>query len=203
MQIFFGGFLARLRSLDFSMQNYPSRLDSVSFTAHFVFRGAELSSAGVYVTVDIFQFVAIVLTALSMSVHFGTWLTEAPMRETTSGAVFTEIQKGRDRVAARAMPVLENAAILMVAVCVFLSRTDLLAFVLSLAALVLIAADMAVTLTCNVPINKQVQSWNASAPPSGWAELRDRWERFHTIRTALIVSGFILLTASVVFFRVH
>jgi hypothetical protein len=36
---------------------------------------------------EMFQFAAIVLTALSMSVHFGTWLTEAPMRETSSGAV--------------------------------------------------------------------------------------------------------------------
>ena len=153
--------------------------------------------------VDMFQFAAIVLTALSMSVHFGTWLTEAPMRETSSGAVFTEIQKGRDRVASRVMPILENAAILLVAACVFLSRTVPIAFGLSLAGLVLIAADMAVTLTCNVPINKQVQGWNASAPPPVWAELRDRWEKFHTIRTVLIVSGFSLFTSSVVFFRVH
>jgi hypothetical protein len=72
-----------------------------------------------------------------------------------------------------------------------------------LAGLVLIAADMAVTLICIVPINKQAQSWNASAPPPDWAELRDRWEEFHTIRTALIVSGFSLFTSSVVFFRVH
>ena len=32
------------------------------------------------------QFVAILLASLSMSVHFGTWLVEAPMREATSGA---------------------------------------------------------------------------------------------------------------------
>jgi len=153
--------------------------------------------------VDMFQFAAIVLTALSMSVHFGTWLTEAPIRATSSGAVFTEIQKGRDRVASRVMPILGSAAILLVAACVFLSRTVSIAFALSLAGLVLIAADMAVTLVCNVPINKQVQSWNVSAPPPDWAELRDRWEKFHTIRTALIVSGFSLFTSSVVFFRVH
>jgi uncharacterized membrane protein len=101
------------------------------------------------------------------------------------------------------MPILGNAAILLVTACVFVSRTVSIAFVLSLAGLVLIAADMAVTLICNVPINKQVQSWNASAPPPDWAELRDRWEKFHTIRTALIVSGFSLFTSSVVFFRVH
>jgi len=153
--------------------------------------------------VNMLQFTAIVLTALSMSVHFGTWLTEAPMRETNSGSVFTEIQKGRDRVAARVMPILENAAILFVAACVFFSRTVLIAFSLSLAGLLFIAADMAVTLIYNVPINKQVQSWDTSAPPLVWPELRDRWEKFHTLRTAFIVAGFTLFASSVVFFRAH
>jgi hypothetical protein len=44
--------------------------------------------------IEIFQFVAIVLTSLSMAVHFGTCLTEAPLRETRSGALFTEVQQG-------------------------------------------------------------------------------------------------------------
>ena len=62
--------------------------------------------------IEIVQFAALVLTSLSMGVHFGTWLTEAPLRETIIG-------------------------------------------------------DMAVTLAGNVPINKQVQSWEVAAPPAG------------------------------------
>lgn len=46
--------------------------------------------------------------------HFGTCLTKQPMRRTTSGTVFTEVQQGRDAVAARVMPVLGNAAIVLV-----------------------------------------------------------------------------------------
>ena len=153
-------------------------------------------------TIEILQFVAIVLTSLSMGVHFGTWLTEAPLRETRSGALFTEVQQGRDRVAAKIMPILGNAAILSVAACVVLVRAVPGAFALSLIALVFIVGDMAVTLAGNVPINKQVQSWNVAEPPPEWAKLRDRWERLHTIRTMFIVSGFALLVAAVVFFRV-
>lgn len=152
-------------------------------------------------TIEIFQFVAIVLTSLSMGVHFGTWLTEAPLRETRSGALFTEVQQGRDRVAAKIMPILGNAAILSVAACVVLVRAVPGAFALSLLALVFIVGDMAVTLAGNVPINKQVQSWDVAKPPPEWAELRDRWERLHTIRTMFIVAGFALLVAAVVFFR--
>ena len=95
------------------------------------------------------------------------------------------------------MPILGNAAILSVAVCVVLVRAIPWAFVLTLIALVLLIGDMTVTLAGNVPINKQVQSWNIAAPPPEWANLRDRWEKFHTIRTVLIVSGFALLASSV------
>ena len=151
--------------------------------------------------IEIVQFAALVLTSLCMGVHFGTWLTEAPLRETRSGALFTEVHQGRDRVAARVMPILGNAAIL-VAACVVLARAVPGAFALSLAALILIIGDMAVTLTGNVPINKQVQSWEVAAPPPEWAALRDRWEKLHTMRTVLIVPGFALLASSVVFFKV-
>jgi hypothetical protein len=152
--------------------------------------------------IEIVQFAALVLTSLCMGVHFGTWLTEAPLRETRSGALFTEVHQGRDRVAARVMPILGNAAILSVAACVVLARAVPGAFALSLAALILIIGDMAVTLTGNVPINKQVQSWEAAAPPPQWAALRDRWEKLHTMRTVLIVPGFALLASSVVFFKI-
>ena len=102
----------------------------------------------------------------------------------------------------RSCPFLETGAILSVAACVVLARAIPGAFALSLIALVFIVGNMAVTLAGNVPINKQVQSWNVAEPPPEWAELRDRWERLHTIRTMFIVSGLALLVAAVVFFRV-
>ena len=118
--------------------------------------------------IEIVQFAALVLTSLSMGVHSGTWLIEAPIRETRSGPLFTEVQQGRDRVAARIMPILGNAAILSVAVCAVVLRAIPWASVLTLVALVLLIADMTVTLAGNVPINKQVQSWNIAAPPPEW-----------------------------------
>ena len=153
--------------------------------------------------IEFFQFVAVISTSFSMGVHLGTWLTEAPLRETRSGALFTEVQQGRDRVAARIMPVLGNAAILSVAVCAVLARAVPVAFALSLLALVLIAGDMVVTLVGNVPINRQIQRWKIDAPPPEWAKLRDRWEKLHTIRTLLIVSGFALFVSTVVFFDIR
>ena len=151
--------------------------------------------------VDAIQFSAILFTALSMSVHFGTWLTEQPIRTTSSAALFIEVHQGRDRVAARVMPILGNVAIVFVALGVFFAREVPAAFALSLAGLVLVIGDMVVTLLGNVPINRLVQSWRPNEPPAEWKRLRDRWERLHTLRTLLIVSGFALYAASVVFFE--
>ena len=93
-----------------------------------------------------------------MGIHVGTWLTEAPLRETRSAPLFREVHQGRDRIAARIMPLLGSAAILSVRPAWLLARAVPVAFELSLIALVLIVADMAITLVGNVPIKKQVQS---------------------------------------------
>jgi len=152
--------------------------------------------------IRIIQFVALLLTALSMGVHFGTWLTERPLRRTESGALFVEVHQGRDRVAARVMPLLGSAAITFLALGVFFVRAVPAAFALSLAGLVLCIADMLVTVIVNVPINREMQRWQPNAAPAEWKRLRDRWERFHSIRTLLVVPGFALFAASVVFFEV-
>jgi len=152
--------------------------------------------------VKIVQLVALLLTALSMGVHFGTWLTEEPLRRTQSGALFTEVHQGRDRVAARVMPILGSAALLFLALGVFFVRAVPAAFALSLAGLVLCIGDTLVTVFVNVPINREVQNWQPDAPPADWRRVRDRWEKFHSIRTLLVVAGFALFAASVVFFEV-
>ena len=146
---------------------------------------------------EIVTIATLIIAALSMSVHFGTWLTERPMPTTTSGAVFTEIQQGRDAIAAKVMPVLGSTAILLVAATAIAVRSDGTALILTTAALVLFLSDMTVTLTGNVPLNKQVQSWAIDSPPTDWATVRDSWERYHTIRTVLVVSGFACLAAGV------
>ena len=61
---------------------------------------------------------------------------------------------------------------------------------------------MLVTILVNVPINGKVQSCQPDAPPKAWKLVRDRWERFHSIRALLSVLGFALFAASVVFFKI-
>ena len=114
--------------------------------------------------VKMVQFVALLLTALSMGVHFGTWLTEGPLRRTESGALFIEVHQGRDRVVARVMPILGSAALIFLALGVFFVRAVPAAFALSLAGLGLCIGAMLVTVLVYVRINKDVQPWLPDAP---------------------------------------
>ena len=45
----------------------------------------------------------------------------------------------------------------------------------------------------NQPINAQVITWTAQAPPANWMELRDWWWQWHTVRTVAMVAALSLL----------
>ena len=50
----------------------------------------------------------------------------------------------------------------------------------------------ALTLAVNVPINKKVMTWSASAPPENLSEIWRPWEQVNTVRTILAVGVFSL-----------
>ena len=60
-----------------------------------------------------------------------------------------------------------------------------------------IAVAGAVTRFGNQPINDQIISWSASAPPPDWVGLRDEWWTLHLIRVAASFVGEVLLIAAI------
>lgn len=61
------------------------------------------------------------------------------------------------------------------------------------AALCFVAAGL-VTRFENQPINRQVMTWSAQAPPSDWQTARDSWWRWHLVRTTIGLVGLALVT---------
>jgi len=59
-----------------------------------------------------------------------------------------------------------------------------------------ITAAAAVTIHVNFPINDQLMTWNATAPPDNLMQIWSTWEKAHTIRTMLWVSAFVLEVAA-------
>ncbi|MFG3706401.1 anthrone oxygenase family protein [Micromonospora sp. NPDC047670] len=62
----------------------------------------------------------------------------------------------------------------------------------AVAAGVLALTSLLVTRFGNVPINGKIKTWSSSLPPDH-AEILQRWEVYHDIRTATAVAAFVLL----------
>jgi uncharacterized membrane protein len=61
----------------------------------------------------------------------------------------------------------------------------------SIAGLVVVSG---ITATVNVPINRQIMTWDAAAPPADLAARWAPWERAHTVR-ALVAAAVLVLDA--------
>jgi uncharacterized membrane protein len=64
------------------------------------------------------------------------------------------------------------------------------AFIFIAASAFFTALVLAITVVYNVPINNQVSAWTAGRAPPTWNVVRDRWLRFHFIRTVAGVMAF-------------
>jgi uncharacterized membrane protein len=54
-----------------------------------------------------------------------------------------------------------------------------------------------ITIKYNVPINKATKEWDADNPPTDWKDIRKRWMFFQSVRSWLLLTGFVLLCFSV------
>jgi uncharacterized membrane protein len=63
----------------------------------------------------------------------------------------------------------------------------------AIVALVLLVGIFVLTLVVNLPINHDQVGWAVQAPPANWAEVRDRWQVAHLVRTVAAVVAFGLL----------
>lgn len=104
------------------------------------------------------------------------------------GPYYARYHQELDRDFARVMPFVGNAA-LLAGIAATAVPQDKGQRALSVVALGCGLAEIALTLTQNVPLNKQIQSWTAETPPTNWAAMRDRWMVGHRLRTGLSLAG--------------
>ena len=139
----------------------------------------------------IIEFLNILLAALLTGSMFGTWLMLNPAGLTAS--LFVTLQQQAIRTLNKTMPALGAAVIVITLIAAVLGRADSTRFALLLATLICFIAAGLITRFLNQPINAIVITWNSTAPPANWTDLRDKWWRWHLIRTASGLLGFCLL----------
>jgi uncharacterized membrane protein len=149
----------------------------------------------------IVAFVALLLSALTSGVFFGTRASLGPSTKGFRPATYVEVQQATVRNLRPVMGTLLPASVaanLALAVVQAREETRSTAFALSAAGLLGQVASLAVTARYELPINSWVLTWSPTDPPQGWQTARDRWDRFHTIRTATSVAGLGCLAAAVI-----
>jgi uncharacterized membrane protein len=53
----------------------------------------------------------------------------------------------------------------------------------------------------NVPINRMIRVWEASAPPANWRAILDQWIFFNDIRTVFALASFVFVLVASQFNR--
>ena len=139
----------------------------------------------------IVNFINLLLAALVVGSMFGVWLIFNPAGLDASSYVAFQ-QQGIRRLN-KPMPLLGAATILFTVVAAVVGVRDGRRPGLLVASIVCFIVAALTTRFLNQPINAVVMTWNSSAPPDAWANLRDAWWRWHLLRMAAGLVGFCLL----------
>lgn len=90
--------------------------------------------------------------------------------------------------------------LLVLEACLFPSKHSA-GFCFILMALGLFIVTLLITLFVEVPIDNQIKRWDIYSLPDNWMILRQKWQRYHTLRTFTCMGSFLLLLYGVLFYR--
>ena len=146
-------------------------------------------------TLNIIRFVLLLLVALLVGTMFGIWVGYNP--STLSASAYVEQQQNAIRALNTLLPVIGAVCIALTVWLAILEKNDARARYSLVAAAVSLVTAALVTRFGNQPINEIVMTWNPQSPAAEWAQLRDTWWRWHTVRASAGILGLCLILIAV------
>ena len=144
------------------------------------------------------EVISVVLLAIVGGLYWDPWLALTRSMATFEPEVFLPILKRMNRNMAPIMTALLPLSLVStVPVLVLSFNGHVVTFYLTLAALILFAVTLVVTMVIEVPIVTALDVETVSALPDDWRQRRDRWMAFHLLRVVPAVAGLVLLTIGV------
>ena len=134
---------------------------------------------------------AVVLIGLLAGLMLGTGMQNFTYRH-LGATGWVEQHQAQDALFRRVMPTFFNVTLLLLAAAAVVSRGA--ARWWFAAAAVLALGCIVVTVGVEVPMNRQITSWDPAAVPLGWQQIRSRWLVFHAVRTAGGTLAFVCAT---------
>ncbi len=138
------------------------------------------------------RFVNLILAALLAGNEFGSWVAVHPALGRLSAAERIRAEQEVTRRFAAIMPFWMSSVIVSCLPVVALSRRTN-AFLPTAAGTACFVGMLASTLIGNVPINDRVLEMSPETDGEEFKELRERWDRLHTLRIVLNVAGLAFL----------
>jgi uncharacterized membrane protein len=136
------------------------------------------------------QLAVIVFAALATGGLMVNWIGLGRAMFRLSASTYVEFHQATNRTFDPYMPIVVVGALLGGIVLAILSkRIHSLSGELAIAGSLCYVAVLAIALSTNVRINKQIARWSVERPPDNWASIRTNWIRFHVFRTLFSLPG--------------
>src|SRR5213592_4245833 len=144
--------------------------------------------------------VAVVCSGLMAGLLFGDWLGPSFARAAMSASSFIQFQQIVHINYLRTLPALSTIALVAPVLWLIVLRADrdTAQFKILLCATIAVAIGYTITFIFNVPVNNQLETWSAAAPPPNAREIWSQWEKAHVVRTVFWTVGFVLETLALV-----
>lgn len=137
------------------------------------------------------RFLNIILVALLAGASFGIWMGFDP--RIYSVTTYIEQQQHLVRSLNSLLVVLVIIATVVSITSAYIQRQHKAVFIALISATVFLVSCIFISRFGNLPIQKEMLTWNANSYPENWAILRDKWWSFHIIRTIAELIALVLV----------
>jgi Domain of unknown function (DUF1772) len=142
---------------------------------------------------NILEFVTVLVTGFVSCAEFGSYAFVRPALHGLPARERIILEQGLLKTFGRIMPIGMPLCLVLAIVLAVATPNPL-----TWAAAAAFAVVIATTLVVNVPINIATGRWDPENPPPDWQQTRGRWAIFQTLRSWLLIVGFISVTAATV-----
>jgi uncharacterized membrane protein len=136
------------------------------------------------------QLAVVFIAALATGGLMVNWIGLARAMSRLSALAYVEFHQATNHTFDPYMPIVVVGTILGGIVLAILSPgIHSLSGELAILGCLCYVAGLAISLSINVRINKQIERWSVKNPPADWSAVRTRWVRFHIVRTLFSLPG--------------
>jgi hypothetical protein len=173
-------------------------INNISFIIILIASIAIISLFTILTLVQAIQFMALFFLMLVTGIFWGPWFALHRSLDVFNGEEFIHIVKTLSANLALPMRVMMPCCIFFMLLSVgFYPEKNSCGFYLTIIALSLIVLSLIITMLVEVPIVSKINQWTTTTIPWDWEKIRDRWVRFHVLRTFASLISFASFITSI------